>query len=160
MLSQLTKSTCPRHSRIHLRWNGRECGRFIHQTSSNTEAPKVHGGSRAAPVLKKSYLGFIHFNFSVRAGQPLPGYGSTLSPAKQSLSGVLMRLLVISLFHYFIISLFYYFIVFIYLPTGRRKRGKCCINRPSAFAPSAVVRHARLWCLYELMVSRADGQPC
>ena len=35
----------------------------------------------------------------------------------------------------------------------------CCINRPSAFAPLAFVRYARLWCSYELMVSRADGQP-
>ena len=46
------------------------------------------------------------------------------------------------------------------LPTDRRKRGKCCINRLSALAQSAFVRHARLWCSYELMVSRVDGQPC
>ena len=77
------------------------------------------------------------------------------STMNNQFTGFLMRLLVISLFHCF----------HIYLPTGRRKRGKCCINRPSAFAPSAFVRHARLWYLYVLMVSRADssavltGQP-
>ena len=38
------------------------------------------------------------------------------------------------------------------LPMGCRKRGKCCINRLSALAQSALVRHARLWCSYELMV--------
>ena len=61
MLSQLTRSTCPRLSGICLCQDRRKCGRSIHQTSSNTEAPKVHGGGGAAPVLKKSYLGFIHF---------------------------------------------------------------------------------------------------
>ena len=49
--------------------------------------------------------------------------------------------------------------------TRRLGDARCCINRPSAFAPSAFVRHERLWRSYELMVSRADssavltGQP-
>ena len=82
MLPQLTRPACPRHSRIQLRQNGRECGRLVHQASSDTEASTVHGGSRASPLLK-GLLGFILFGFYsfhsfVRAGRPLPGYGGTI----------------------------------------------------------------------------------
>ena len=41
MLPQLTKLACPRHSRIRLHQNGRECGRFVHQASGGTEASTV-----------------------------------------------------------------------------------------------------------------------
>ena len=123
MLSQLTKSTCPRHSRIHLRWNGRECGRFIHQTSSNTETPKVHSSSRAAPFLNKSYLSFIHFIFFFFCtGWP------TLTRLRQY--SFPCQTVTVRGFNeaagYFITSSFHCFI-HMYLPTGRKKRGKCCM---------------------------------
>ena len=138
MLLQLMRSACSRHSGIRLRRNGREYGRSVHQASSNTEASAIHGGDRAAPLLKK-LLGSIHFiwvvfisfwfysfhlgslTFTVWAGRPSKGYGNTFSPVKQSLSGVLMRPLIISLFHYSIVF------IYMYLPTDCRKRRKCCI---------------------------------
>ena len=76
------RPACPRHNRIRLHQNGRECGRLVHQASSVTEASTDRGGSSASPLLK-GLLGFISFGFYsfhsfVRAGRPLPGYGGTL----------------------------------------------------------------------------------
>ena len=85
------------------------------------------------PVLKKSYLGCIHFiglcsfhlgfihfgwilfTFTVR---PSKGYGSTLSRVKQSLSGFNEAT------GYFIISLFLYICIFLRIV---ERGGKCCM---------------------------------
>ena len=111
---------------------------------------------------------WIPFTFTVRAGRPSKDYGSTLSPAKQSLPGVLMRLLVISLFHYFIIS--FTVSIHMYLPADRRKRGKCCMYahvRASAGARSCwctqVLVHAsggaRKWWCTQVVVHAGAGNP-
>lgn len=75
MLTQLTRPACARHSRIPLlRWNGRECGRIIHQASSGIEASKDHIGRRTSPRLKGlsgfNSFGFHSFHSSFCTGWP------------------------------------------------------------------------------------------
>ena len=87
---------------------------------------------------RKSWKDFMFrvYDFLYGLANPYKATVALFSTMDSQFMGFLTRLLVISLFHYFTVFMH------MYLPTGHRKRGKCCIYACLTKLPYRLALHA------------------